>query len=301
MPADFNRTVYFLTVCQWGSIAKASEKLYISPQALNRQIRLLESELGQPLLMRAARKLELTAFGRFFRDQMLPVYQLYLSACREVESYASRSAPTITLGFFRGLPKKRVVLPVAEELMSRHPELRIDLLSNDMEAIYADLREKRTDLAINYVSPADHISDLETIHLLELRCSVVISPLHPWAKKKSVTAEDMAAAPVLYISRESGPDTKGFYAALKASSYHFAKDSIAMKAQLGLGQHYAVFPTTFEDLEESGLISLPLPEGMDASFSLSLVYRPDSPWAPFFSQLAPLRGSMWKKFASEES
>ena len=27
MPADFNRCVYFLTVCHWGSVSKAAEKL----------------------------------------------------------------------------------------------------------------------------------------------------------------------------------------------------------------------------------------------------------------------------------
>ncbi len=301
MAADFNRCVYFLTVCEWGSIAKAAEKLYITPQALNRQIRLLESELGQPLFTRTARKLELTAFGRFFREQMQPVHHLYLSACREVERFSGSSAPKIKLGFFQGLPKKRVVLPIVEELIARRPELEIDLLSADMEAIYRELRERKTDIALSYVSPADHISDLETIHLLELRCSIVISPLHPWAGRKTVTAEDMASFPVLFLARENGPDTEGFYADLKASSYHFAKDSIAMAAQLGLGQHYAVFPTTFENLSESGLLTLPLPENMDAAFSLALVYRPDSPWAQFFSELNFLQSSMWKKFAIDEN
>jgi len=294
MAADFNRSVYFLTVCDCGSISKAAEKLYISPQALNRQIRLLESELGQPLFLRGGRRLELSPFGIFFRSRMLPVYQLYLNVGMEVESYVSASSTVLKLGFFQGLPKKRVVLPIVEEIISRRPELKIDLFSADMEAIYSDLRDKKTDLAVTYVSPVDKIPDLKTVPLLELECSIVVSAHHPWAKKSRVTVEDMASQPVLYLSRRNGPDTEGFYSELKASSYHYADDSIAMMAQLGLGQHYAVFPGTFDNLEESGLITLPLPEGMNAGFTLSLVYSPGSPLSSLFDQLTTLQNSFGK-------
>ncbi len=300
MAPDFNRCVYFLTVCEEGTISKAAEKLYISPQALNRQIRLLESELGQALFRRNARRLELSSFGVFFRDHMLPVYQLYVKAGKEIENYLDSAAPLIRLSFFQGLPKKRVVLPVVEEIISRWPGLQIDLFSEDMELTYASLREKKADLALTYVSPVDHIADFNLIPLLELQCSIVISTQHPWAKKGSVTAEDMASQPVLFLSRQNGPDTEGFYSRLNASSYHYVKGSIAMMAQLGLGQHYAVFPATFDDLNESGLMTLPLPEGMDASFRLCLVYSPESPYASFFAGLTSLQNSFWKLVSKDD-
>ena len=82
MPADFNRIAFFLQVCESGSISKAAEHLYISPQALNKQMRVLEQELGEKLFQRTGRKLTLTGFGIFFRDQMRPVYQLYQTARR---------------------------------------------------------------------------------------------------------------------------------------------------------------------------------------------------------------------------
>ncbi len=294
MPADFNRTVYFLTVCECGSIAKAAEKLFITPQALNRQIRVLEGELGEALFERSSRKLTLSPFGNFFRDQMQTVYRLYLSAQQEVENYLHSSSPTLKVGFFQGLPRRKVVLPVIEKFMSELPDIQIGMLSADMEEIYSDLRAKKSDIAITYVNPVDEIDDLESIPLLELECSVVISTLHPWANKEYITAEDMASCPVMYLSRKNGPDKRGFYSDLKASSYHFVKGSIAMNAQLALGHHYAVFPTTFENLAENGLMTLPLPEGMHASFTLSLVYRADSPFAAYFSGLKSLEGSFWK-------
>ena len=41
MPVNFERITYFLQVCEHGSVSKAAENLYISPQALNKQIRTL--------------------------------------------------------------------------------------------------------------------------------------------------------------------------------------------------------------------------------------------------------------------
>ncbi len=300
MPGDFNRTVYFLLVCECGSIAKAAEKLYITPQALNRQIRLLEDELGEPLFRRSTRKMDLTPFGLFFRNQMQTVYQLYLSAQQEVANYLNASKPSMNVGFFQGLPKRRIIQPIIEELISGIPDIQIDLVSADLDGIYTDLRNKKTDIAITYVNPIDAISDLATIPLIELECSVVFSTRHPWAKKEFITEEDMASCPVLYLSRSKGPDTEGFYSNLKAASYHFANGSIAMWAQLGLGQHYAVLPTTFENLKETGLLSRPLPKGMKAGFTLSLVYRPDGPYADFFSGLSKLRSTFWKTVSLEE-
>ena len=293
MSADFNRCVYFLTVCHWGSVSKAAEKLYISPQALNRQIRLLESELGKPLFSRSTRKLTLTEFGIFFKEQMQPVYNAFISACQEIENYTNNEERSITMGFFHGLLNQQLVLPIVEEIKALRPRLQIELVSNDLEDVYDALRENKQDIALTYVSASDDIADLVAIPILKLQSKVVVSRNHPWASKEHITAEDMASHPVLLISRKNGPDKRGFYAELKASSYHYAKDTIALIAQLCMGQYYAVMPTIdMNELGDSGLVSIPLPEDMDASFTLSFVYSPDNPHAEFFSQL----GFLQKKF-----
>ena len=49
MPDNFERIAYFLQVCECGTVSKAAEELYISPQALNKQLRTLEDELGEKL------------------------------------------------------------------------------------------------------------------------------------------------------------------------------------------------------------------------------------------------------------
>lgn len=289
MSADFNRIVYFLHVCEHGSISKAAERLYISPQALNKQMRVLEKELGKKLFQHTARPLTLTNFGAFFRNQMQPVYQLYQNAQIQVEHYLDATKRTIHVSFFQGIPKRQVIQPVIAELMAGLPEAQIELVSAEMDEIYADLRSKKTDIAITYINPIETFPELIQIPLLKLPSTIVVSELHPWIVRETIGVEDMAAAPVLLLSRANGPDKEGFYGSLQAASYHYASGYNAMLAQLGLGQHYAVFPTGLENLSEIGLKAFPLPEEYRSEFCLSLIYRPDSPFSDFFSTLSVLK------------
>lgn len=289
MSIDFDRVVYFLQICESGSVSNAAERLYISPQALNKQIRTLEEEVGEKLFQRSGHKLTLTDFGIFFRNQMLPVRQLFQTAQAQVARYLDSSRHTLRMGFFQGLPKRRVIQPILTELLIGLPNIQIELGSAEMDEIFSDLRAGKTDLAITYVNPVEPLPDLIQIPLLTIPCAVVISYLHPWMVKETITAEDMAASPVLFLTRAGGPDKEGFYGTLRASSYHYAPSYNSMLAQLGLGQHYAVFPTAFESLGEMGLRTFPLPDEYHAEFRLSLLYRADSRFAEFFSTLSVLQ------------
>ena len=61
---NFKHLRYFWMVAKTGSIARASEQLYLSPQSISGQLGELESNLGVQLLKKAGRGLELTEMGR---------------------------------------------------------------------------------------------------------------------------------------------------------------------------------------------------------------------------------------------
>lgn len=291
MTANFTRIIYFLTVCERGSIAGAAEKLYITPQALNKQIRMLENELGEALFQHTTRRLNLTAFGQFFRNQMRPVCQLYQNAMLQTEQYLDTAKRNIRVSFFQGIPKSQVIQPVISELLTGLPDSQIEFGSADMDQIIDDLYNSKTDLAITYIRPVEHLPNLVQIPLSTAKSSIVVAPTHPWASKGAVTLEDMAREQVLFLARSHGPDKDGFYGNLKAASYHFAPDVNSMLAQLCLGRHYSVFPAENPLIADSGLISLPLPDGCSSDFCLVLLYRPDNQFASFFDSLKHLQAS----------
>lgn len=55
----------FVQVADSGSFLKASEKLYISANAVTKQINLLENDLGVRLFQRSTQGLALTEAGQF--------------------------------------------------------------------------------------------------------------------------------------------------------------------------------------------------------------------------------------------
>jgi DNA-binding transcriptional LysR family regulator len=61
---DLNRYKYFLTLVKTEHLRKASEILHISPPALSKSIKILEEEIGAPLIEAEGRGIKITEKGR---------------------------------------------------------------------------------------------------------------------------------------------------------------------------------------------------------------------------------------------
>ena len=61
---DYKNLHYFCAVVREGGVARASERLHLTPQTISDQLALLEDYLGAELFTRVARNLELTEIGR---------------------------------------------------------------------------------------------------------------------------------------------------------------------------------------------------------------------------------------------
>ena len=57
---NFKHLRYFWVVAKAGGIARASERLHLTPQTISGQISVFEGLLGYKLFARAGRRLELT-------------------------------------------------------------------------------------------------------------------------------------------------------------------------------------------------------------------------------------------------
>jgi len=62
---DVRRLKYFIAVCNNGGFSRASNVIGIAQPALTRQVKLLEKEIGLPLVIRTGRGAEPTAEGKF--------------------------------------------------------------------------------------------------------------------------------------------------------------------------------------------------------------------------------------------
>ena len=61
---NYKHLHYFWAVAREGGVARASERLHLTPQTFSGQLSLLEEYLGVDLFSRVGRNLELTHTGR---------------------------------------------------------------------------------------------------------------------------------------------------------------------------------------------------------------------------------------------
>ena len=73
---NYKHLHYFWVVAKTGSIARASEKLHITPQTISGQLRLLEENLQKSLFSRVGRNLELTETGRLVLNYADEIFSL---------------------------------------------------------------------------------------------------------------------------------------------------------------------------------------------------------------------------------
>lgn len=70
---NYKHLQYFWMVAKAGGVSRASERLHVTPQSISGQIGLLEETIGEPLLQRQGRRLELTEVGKLvfeYADRM---------------------------------------------------------------------------------------------------------------------------------------------------------------------------------------------------------------------------------------
>src|SRR5882757_3048971 len=94
---------YFVAVAEAGSLTVAAEQtLHTSQPSLSRQIRDLEDEVGERLLTRRARGIELTPAGRAFLEHARSVLSQVAAATEAARRAAHPTKPCFSIGFLTG-------------------------------------------------------------------------------------------------------------------------------------------------------------------------------------------------------
>ncbi len=100
----------FLYAAQMGSFSRAADKLYISPNAVLKQINSLEERLGVKLFTRTHRGIELTEGGKILYKEA----EFIINYCNNAvnRAKAAMSGEVISLGFDEDKELEREALTV---------------------------------------------------------------------------------------------------------------------------------------------------------------------------------------------
>ncbi|HET9976165.1 MAG TPA: LysR substrate-binding domain-containing protein [Burkholderiaceae bacterium] len=185
----------FVRVAELGSFSRAARVLDIAQPALSRQVRLLETDLRETLLLRNGRGVALTPAGRRLFDHGVQILQQVAQARADLG--AQRDAPVgqITIG----LPPSvglRLTRPLIERFRAELPGARVSVVEGFSAHIGEWIASGRADLGLLY-NP-EPVAALEITPLLrEPLCLVQARPPKSTAKGRrappaTVTLRELA-------------------------------------------------------------------------------------------------------------
>lgn len=111
---NYHHLLYFSVVAREGSISRAGEKLRLSLPTISGQIKALERRLGESLLVRRGRGLELTEVGRLVHRYADEIFGLGQEMMETLQGTSAQRAPRLVVGVANALPKliaRRLLAP----------------------------------------------------------------------------------------------------------------------------------------------------------------------------------------------
>jgi LysR family transcriptional activator of nhaA len=149
---------YFWSVASYGSIARAAEALFVTPQTISGQLRDLEEQVGSKLFERDGRQLVLSETGRMVFSYADEMFRLGLELQDVLAGVTPGSAITLKVGVAMIVPKL-LAYRVLEPVLQMSEQVRLVCHEAPLVDLLADLSVHKLDmvLADSPVNPALNI------------------------------------------------------------------------------------------------------------------------------------------------
>ena len=201
---------YFVAVAEMENVSRAALKLHVSQPALSRQIRDLEDEIGFSLLERTAKSVRLTDAGRAFLDNARALLQNADDAITKARAIASAEPTELQVGY--SAENTVEILPkTLRAFQQAMPNVHVRLHDWNNKDMVDGIRDGRLQLGL-IVPPAkaSALHDLRYEELFHVRVCVVVAPQHPFARRRAIPIAEVAAEPLIGLTREDYPNYYDF-------------------------------------------------------------------------------------------
>lgn len=187
----------FIQVAEMRSITRAASVLHVAQSALSRQMKLLESEIGDDLFERTERGVSLTQVGEQLLHRAGPLVREFETLRADVTRREASLSGPIRLGVPPSLCE-HVIIPALATFCAQHPAVSISLF----EGTTLDLRERMKrgafDLAI--VSSLEN-SPSARMHPLVSEAVVIYSTVTALSMATPVSVKQIAQRPFVLPAR----------------------------------------------------------------------------------------------------
>ncbi len=227
----------FRAVAETQHLPTASEWLHVSPAAISRTIKLLETSLGMELFTREGKQIRLNPSG-----------ELLLQSIRDAMRRVDDGIQNIFESEFTGAihlnvagPFNFTFGPVLERIAESHPELLPHLHAILPTSVNTQLLRGKLDVAFTPAPVPEN--GLEIIKVGHLRSSVYCGEGHPLYRARKVNLKRILEHPFAApIPAESGPVADGWPREINRTIGLFVQHLYLALDLCAKGKYLAVFP-----------------------------------------------------------
>ncbi|WP_328722645.1 LysR family transcriptional regulator [Streptomyces sp. NBC_00247] len=199
---DLGALELLLSVARHGSLGRAAKELGISQPAASGRVRTMERQLGVALLDRSPRGSTLTDAGALVTDwarrivEAAEAFDAGAQALRDRRDSRLRVAASMTIAEYL-LPGWLIAL------RAERPGTAVSLLAGNSVQVARRLLLGEADLG--FVEGLTTPEGLDGTVVAHDRLVVVVAPVHPWARRRTLlTPQELAATPLILRERGSG-------------------------------------------------------------------------------------------------
>jgi DNA-binding transcriptional LysR family regulator len=197
----------FIAVAEREHVTRAAESLHLSQSAVSSAISLLEQQFGLNLFHRVGRGIVLTEAGRF----LLPEARVMLARARSVEDAVKE---------FSSLTRGRITIHASQTISSYflpprlarfhaiYPGIELVVVAANTAQVARAVMHGEAELGFVEGPISDPQLAVEPVGTDEMM--IVIPPQHPWARKATLTPEDLVSE--TWVLREDGSGTRSVMA-----------------------------------------------------------------------------------------
>jgi LysR family transcriptional activator of nhaA len=144
---NYKHLHYFWAVAREGGVARASERLHLTPQTISGQLSLLEKYLGVDLFTRVGRNLELTEHGRLVLSFADEIFSLGGELEEAIHQLPDGRPQLFRVGVVDVVPKS-IAHRVLEPALQMPEPVRMICREASLDTLLAELAVHRLDLVL---------------------------------------------------------------------------------------------------------------------------------------------------------
>ena len=188
----------FLVLAEELHFGRTAERVGVSQSRVSQTVARLERRIGAKLFERSSRHVTLTAIGEQLRDGIAPAQRLIDEAIGKAMAAGRGITGTLRIGF-SGAFTGHLLHHIAEVFGRRYPGVEVQIRQVQISDPYGPLRAG--DIELQVTEPPVVEPDLTAGPVLLSQPRVLLmSSAHPFARRESVSVEDLAEATLLTVA-----------------------------------------------------------------------------------------------------